>query len=329
MSLRYTSNLMLNQRVFSALGKVCITGVLLWWVVSWIDVGKLRAVLSRLDTNAIASAAALVAVQALFIAWRWHRIVRRLGGDLPPSKSLVWVLVGQFFNLALPTSVGGDALRIWSLHRHGSAPGVAFSSVAAERTTGVVILGLMVSLSVVLLPRGVPDGIFLTLVSIGPLLLVALALLAFADRLRMGWFPGSVTLPIVQLARALRLLNATPSSLLELLVLSVAATIAGIASAYVVGRSLDIDLPFAAYVAYVGGAVLLASLPISVGGWGVREAGMVALFATSGVGPEGALAVSLVFGLLPAVVALPGVMAWSFQRSACHAPPPAPHGPAG
>ena len=305
----------MNQRAFSALGKACITGVLLWWVVSWIDVGQLRAVLSRLDAGAIASAAALVAVQALFIAWRWHRIVRRLGGELPPSKSLLWVLVGQFFNLALPTSVGGDALRIWSLHRHGTAPGVAFSSVAAERATGVVILGVMVSLSLALLPSGVTDGIFLTLVSAGPLLLVALALLAFADSLPLAWFPGFLTVPVVQLARALRLLVATPPSLLELLALSVAASTAGIAAAYVVGRSLDIDLPFAAYVAFVGGAVLLASLPISVGGWGVREAGMVALFATSGVAPEGALAVSLVFGILPAVVALPGVMAWWLQRS--------------
>src|SRR5687768_13768755 len=100
----------MSQRTFSVLGRACITGVLLWWVISWIDLGQLGAALSRLDAGAVALAAALLAAQSLFIAWRWHRIVRRLGGELPPSKSLLWVLVGQFFNLALPTSVGGDAL---------------------------------------------------------------------------------------------------------------------------------------------------------------------------------------------------------------------------
>lgn len=306
---------MSSQRALSTLGKACITGLLLWWVVSWIDVGQLRTILSRLDIGAIASAAALLAAQSLIFAWRWHRIVRTLGGELPPSKSLLWILVGQFFNLALPTSVGGDALRIWALHRHGTAAGVAFSSVAVERATGVVILGLMVSLSVMLLPKSVTDGFSLTLVSIGPLLLVALALLAFADSLPLTRFPGSLTVPVVQVARALRRVVATPS-LLELAALAAAASTVGVAAAYVVGRSLDIDLPFAAYIAFVGGASLLAILPISFGGWGVREAGMVALFAVSGVAPEAALALSLVLGILPAVVALPGAMAWWLQPTA-------------
>ena len=309
---------MSGQRALSTVGKACITGLLLWWVVSWIDVGQLRTILSRLGIGAIAWAAALLAAQSLIFAWRWHRIVRRLGGELPPSKSLLWILVGQFFNLALPTSVGGDALRIWALHRHGTAAGVAFSSVAVERATGVVILGLMVSVSVMLLPSSVTEGFFLPLVSIGPLLLVALAVLAFADRVPLARFPRSVTLPVVQLARALRRLVATPS-LLELVALAVAASTLTFAAAYVIGRSLDIDLPFAAYVAFVGGASLLAILPISVGGWGVREAGMVALFATSGVAPEAALALSLVLGVLPAAVALPGAMAWWLQPTASRA----------
>ena len=317
----------MSHRTFSVLGRACITGVLLWWVVSWIDVGQFRATLSRLDAAAVVTAAALVALQSLFIAWRWHRIVRRLGGELPLSKSLLWVLVGQFFNLALPTSVGGDALRIWSLHRHGTAAGVAFSSVAAERLTGVVILGLMVCVSVASLGSDVPDAVFATLVGAAPMLLVALGLLALADKLPLAWLPGRLTAPAVQLARALRLLVATPPSLLELLALSLAASISGIAATYVVGRSLDIDLPFAAYVAFVGGAALLALLPISLGGWGVREAGMVALFATSGVASETALALSLIFGILPAAVALPGAMAWWFQRGpGTLAPPLGSHG---
>ena len=305
----------ISQRALSTVGKACITGLLLWWVVSWIDIGQLRTILSRLGIGAIAWAAALLAAQSLIFAWRWHRIVRRLGGELPPSKSLLWILVGQFFNLALPTSVGGDALRIWALHRHGTAAGVAFSSVAVERATGVVILGLMVSVSVMLLPSSVTEGFFLPLVSIGPLLLVALAVLAFADRVPLARFPRSVTVPVVQLARALRRLVAAPS-LLELVALAVAASTLTFAAAYVAGRSLDIDLPFAAYVAFVGGASLLAVLPISVGGWGVREAGMVTLFATSGVAPEAALALSLVLGALPAVVALPGAIAWWLQPTA-------------
>ena len=60
--------------------------------------------------------------------------------------------------------------------------------------------------------------------------------------------------------------------------------------------------------------VLIMTIPISIGGWGVRETAMVALFGLIGVSNEGALVLSVLIGLVGMVSALPGGLIWLLSR---------------
>jgi uncharacterized membrane protein YbhN (UPF0104 family) len=62
-------------------------------------------------------------------------------------------------------------------------------------------------------------------------------------------------------------------------------------------------------------AGLIMVIPISIAGWGVREGVMVVGFGYLGVAPEAALALSILYGLLMLVVALPGGIVWALKRS--------------
>ncbi len=73
--------------------------------------------------------------------------------------------------------------------------------------------------------------------------------------------------------------------------------------------------------------VLLTMLPISIAGWSVREAAMVAAFAYVGVDAPGALALSVAFGLVQVAIGLPGGLLWF--KSGVPATPPAPADDAG
>jgi len=88
--------------------------------------------------------------------------------------------------------------------------------------------------------------------------------------------------------------------------LGTVAAVIGIAPAYLIGTAIGVPLSFAAYLAAIGGAVLLTLLPISIAGWGVREAAVVSIFGTFGVPAEQALVVSVLFGLSLTVAAIPG-----------------------
>ena len=68
---------------------------------------------------------------------------------------------------------------------------------------------------------------------------------------------------------------------------------------------------------------LLANLPISVGGWGVRETAVVLLFGLIGVPSSAALVLSLQLGLLALLVVFPGGILWLLLRLKERAPKPA------
>ena len=304
------------NRAVALLLKAGLSVVLFGWIFRSVDVGQLRSTLAGLSGATLLIAAALMASQGVVLGWRWHRIVQRLGGRLPAGQAIRWVYIGLFFNQALPTSVGGDVVRVHYLSRAGSAPGLAFASVAIERGTGVALMAVMATLC---LPAvwGVmgPHSARLALALTGPGIVAALVLLAFGSGLLPGWLPSAVAMPLAAFAKGLRQFIACPLALAEISVLGLASTLAALWAAYLLGHELGIELPFAAYVTLATGAVLMSVLPISLGGWGVRESVMVALFGSVGVAPERALALSLVWGVLPLLVSLPGGVLWWAQSN--------------
>lgn len=296
--------------MIAALIKMAVTAGLIWWLSLTIDLQELHRSLGGVSHLALVLAAAILVLQALVVAWRWHRIVRMLCGHLSVRKSVQWVFVGLFFNQALPTSVGGDAIRIWSLHRSGTAPGLAFTSVAVERATGLAALGIVISLCALVYGRALSPGTMAALVVSGPLLVAVLIALARLDGLAAKWLPASISTHVDNLARGLRTLARSSRYLVEIGALGIAAQCLIIAAAYVLGHGLGIDVPFGVYVLIVGGAILLSLLPVSLGGWGLREAGMVVLAGAFGLPPAPVVALSVTWALLPLLLSLPFGFHW-------------------
>ena len=77
---------------------------------------------------------------------------------------------------------------------------------------------------------------------------------------------------------------------------------------------LDLEVTFLDCLVLVPPVLLIMTIPISIGGWGVREGAMVALFGLIGVPGHGALALSVMFGLVGIAVAVPGGIVWLISR---------------
>ncbi len=310
----------MNRHVAFAL-KLLMSLSLLAWIGHSVNFERLAKAASGISLHLLIYSALLLMAQLLVNAWRWHRVVHLMGGQLPASKALRWVLVGQFLNQLLPTSIGGDGYRIWALNRLGTAPGMAFASVAIERGTGLVLMGLMISVSVPSLPLGFPATQAWLLVAAGPCLLLGLLVLGSLQRASFRW-PQHRAMSLVQaLSLQLSALFRSPRATFEVALLGVLGTLLGLTSAWMIGLGLGISAGLLTYVALVGGALLLAVLPISLGGWGVREVGIVGLFAGIGVGMESALALSIVWGLLPLLISLPFGLLWLMSEKSAFATP--------
>lgn len=299
------------------LAKLAVSVLLVVWVLRSVDVARIAHSLVALGPASVLAAMLLMVVQYGLLAWRWQRVIAYLGDSLPLGTAVRWTFFGLFFSQVLPSSMGGDAVRIWLLHRRGTGAGVALSSVVVERMTGLALLCLFVSASA-LWPwwREEHRAVVGPLLALGPIACAALGLLACAGPIvstrRLPRWLGGVGVVVQDWHRV----ATRPRALVEIAALGVSASFVGLSAVFVLSRSLGIELGLLQCFALAGGALLLTVLPISIGGWGVREASMVGLFGSFGVPPEPVLALSVAYGLLPLLVSIPAGLLGVFEPGA-------------
>ncbi|MDN3495299.1 lysylphosphatidylglycerol synthase transmembrane domain-containing protein [Planococcus sp. APC 4015] len=261
-------------------------------------------------------AGVLLLAHTVFAALRWRVTAAPLGIDLTRRQAITEYFLAQLVNTTLPGGVVGDAGRA-ARSRHHSGLGAAAGAVAMERTIGqlslFVVLGAAFVITLVL-PTGIvwPTGIAVTVASVLVAVSVAVLALAVAAR-RAQPRPGG---------RTARLLDGLRRTLVATDVLRAQVALSAATTACILGA-------FACCIAAVGGTisivavaavvplVLLAMLlPLSIGGWGVREGAAVALLPIAGVAAAEALAASVAFGIVASAVALPGLVAiWARRRA--------------
>ena len=291
--------------------RALVSGTLLIVLSRTLDFGAIKSAMALLPWWALVSALLILLGQVLLLAWRWHVIASRIGGRLPFGDALRLTFVGLFFSQTLPTSIGGDAMRIWEARRLGLPGEVALGSVVIERVTGLAAIAFMVAFAVPFVWSELGESYLRwALLGLAPAALILVVALAFADSLPLHRLPEKARAYIRFIAHALRRIGGSPRAASDVFLLGMIAAVVGISSAFVIGGQVGIGLGLAAYLVALGGSVLLTVLPVSVAGWGVREMAMVGIFGAMGVPAEKAIVVSLLFGMGVLAVAMPGGMLW-------------------
>lgn len=307
--------------------KLAASLLLVSWVAWTLDFNALARVLGGIDAKGLLLAVLLLVAQSFVIGWRWRRIVMHLGGRMRGIDALRWVLIGQFFNGALPTSVGGDALRIWLLRRSGASTELAVQSVLIERVSGLVVLGLIVSSCVPAVWSAAASSPATTigLALAGPTLALAVVGVVLVGRIGSVLLPPRAAAALQTVIDSMRRCVHRPRFVAEVAGMACLSSLTGFAAGHVLAQALGISTNFPATAALLGGAMILSLAPVSLGGWGVREVGMVTLFGSIGVPAEPALALSLLWGVLPLLIALPAFLLW--RRAGSDTPDTSTEGP--
>jgi hypothetical protein len=140
--------------------------------------------------------------------------------------------------------------------------------------------------------------------------LVAIAVIAQLERLPERWLQKRSVRFLHSLGHSVRLVFLNLRGAIPVLGFSIAAQIALGAATYAVAKSIDIDVTAVDCIILMQPVALLASLPISIGGWGVRESAVIVMFGFIGVPASAALILSVQLGLLLLLVVLPGGIVW-------------------
>ena len=294
--------------------KFAVSVTLVWYVLERAGLGAVKDRVLGVAPIMVLLATVLLLVQALICTRRWQAVLDAIRTPLRFLHALALLFIGAFFNQTLPSSVGGDAVRIYKAHRAGLTLGGAFNGVILERVATVLgMVVLVVATQPVFLTRVGEDVGAWMMVALALFTLAAvagIALLMVLDRLPSRLDRWRVVRGLAQLAADTRRLFLVPRHTVRALAWAVVGHVNVALAVYVLAVGLDIPVTWIDCMAIVPPVLLITTIPISIGGWGVREFTMVPAFGLIGVSQDSATALSVLLGLVIIVTALPGGVVW-------------------
>lgn len=291
--------------------KAAVTAGLIWLIVHNIDVGDTVDRVGGIPFWVLPASLLLLLGQFLLATWRWRIVMRQFEHGLPYATAFRFFFEGMFFNQALPSTVGGDGIRMYRSYRAGLPLETAINSVILDRVLGLASLVLLVALAQPFFYQRVEAaGPRLAFTATFIFALFGLCGLLLLTRIPERYRRWSIARGLVALSRAARRAVTRPKVLLPVVSLSLVGHVFTVAVFYLLACSLDLPVTFLDCLVLVPSVLLLATIPISVAGWGLREGAMVAAFGLIGVPAGGAAAVSVLFGVGLIFLSLPGGLLW-------------------
>lgn len=298
-------------RLLSFLVKAAISALLLYLSLRRVNLESVGQRLGGLDWGWIALILLLLCVQIPLLALRWREIAAICGSKLPLAKALRYSFIGMFFSQVLPSTVGGDAVRIWLMARGGTEWPVAIYSVLIDRVVGVSALAALVVACLPWTFNLVHDPAAraaLALIGFGALgaALVFLGLGLQHLRAVERWW---LTRHLAAAARlAWRLCRSAAS--VRVAALSFAIHFMTVAVAWGAAMAAHATVDFVQVLFLVLPVILVTTVPVSIAGWGVRESAMVLAFSYAGLAESDGLIVSILFGAATLGVGAIGGIVW-------------------
>jgi hypothetical protein len=291
--------------------QVVLSVALLAYFILKADPLQALTMVRNADLMLLALAVLQLTLQVPLLAWRWELITASLGGPMPFLSALKYTWVGFFAAQLLP-AVGGDAVRMWMYWRRESGGRrIAVHGVVLERVIMLVtLLGLVIAAQSGLAARGVPGGVLGVAWLLLACIAVAGGVVLFLAR---GRLHQSTLLPARLLHYAgedLGLLRKHPRRTALALFLAIASYLNMAMVMWFIARALGLSASLSDCFVLTPLVVLAAMLPISLGGWGVREGAAIVLFGLVGLSHGEAFTLSALFGLCSVLISVPGGVLW-------------------
>jgi len=263
--------------------------------------------------GALAATAAALVLSTV----RWQLVLYKLSRPIELGRLLHHYAAAQFFSSILPTTVGGDVLRVTRLGRETNDVPTVFASVVLERLTGWLVLPAFIVFGMAINPGLAALGTASLVATILALTTVSIlvALLWAAEHPNVGgrwrgtsrWrqLLGAVHLGVATLRR-------DPRGVTAIMGTAVAYQAMLVFAAFLAARAVGIDLGPTAFIAFVPAVLVAQVLPLSIAGLGLREGALVLFFHPLGVVDAEAILLGLLLYVLNLAVSLAGAPSFAF-----------------
>ena len=314
--------------------RIAVVAAAIIWAIIWLSREQrwesLKANFAKLNPGIVVLTLIIFTFSHIIVSFRWWFLLRTQSIFIDFWAVVRLYFLGWFYNNFMPSSVGGDLIRAWYVTRHTEKKFKAVLSVFVDRAIGlgstIVIAVFFYTvflagqgnkieferkkgiLSAVAEYRSVILWIFL-----GMCIFFCVLLLHKQGRailFKFWLFLYKKTREFTKkLMQAVIIYFSKPSVILGAFILTVGMQMMAITSFWILGKNMGIELSVKYYYVCFTLMWVIAALPVSIGGAGVMEVGLVYLFTQlSGIDPGSALALALCQRFMWMITSLPGAV---------------------
>lgn len=276
--------------------RIFATVALMVFVLQQVEWESLVRRLKSLEWQWYAAAQAVAIVIQVVAGIRWSSLARPIG-FVHSTSFFIWrFFEGVFFNLCLPSSIGGDVVKAYRLSSTNRGRLLAGCTILADRLAGVSALGVLAGSAILSIKLNLSPA---STIAVGTVLFASV-LLGF--RLTIGNLDRFLDLlpathKIRQFLSQLLPYQIRPSLMGKAVAWSLIVQVGASVSVALMARGIGVNLGLGIWFSVVPLIALAIVLPISINGVGIREGGMALLLSRWGVAGEQAVAIGLLWFL--------------------------------
>ncbi|MFQ5923031.1 MAG: lysylphosphatidylglycerol synthase transmembrane domain-containing protein [Anaerolineales bacterium] len=256
---------------------------LLVWLLSRLELQELLSIAAGIPVAVLLFSIGLLTARVLAHTFRWRSLLRGQKIHVP-YRQLLGLQYGSFFaSNFLPTTIGGDVIRLVGILRETSNRVGGAASIVVDRTMGAFAMLFVLPLSWPIL------GSFLATLGV--------------VRVEL---PSPVRFAVRRVWDSTALWLKEPASLAVALIASWVGIVAYLVFIWILARGLGIDVSLIQVAGVTAVTYFIALIPFTINAYGLRELSVIALYSSLGASTEQAATLALLSRFLILISSLPG-----------------------
>ena len=303
-----------RSKTLGNLFKLVVSGTLVTWVLTRWNLAEARSILGLVHWSVPAAGVFFLILSQLLGARRWQMVLALLDIRLGYLRCAKLTFRGFFASNFLPTTIGGDAVKVGTLAFEGHKITLLATSIMVDRLLNLVAIASLLP-ALFWLPQ-LPSArillISLVLILFGGAVLLAAGHKIVQSSKRLFRFFSEVWQSIGHIWSCS---ISHPRTLLWAAGLSWLSVLSGVLTTWIAALGLGIRTSFLEVVAVVAVFYFIGLVPVSINGLGVQDAGLIVMFSSLNVSDGQALALAILIRLLTVAVGLIGALELAMPRS--------------
>lgn len=310
----------MKKQTYFRIIRLFVSLILIIYLYKSIDFEQLKNIFFKIDLNLLIYLFCLLFLNTLISSYKWQLLLKSDSIHVPLKELFVTYLIGSFFNIFLPSNIGGDFYRIYNISRYSLKSAKSFASVFADRFSGFFAL---VSLNLIFSIYGFSlllDYRFILIPFVIILFFISVIYILYHQDL-LNWILKTTQLNRIKKVNELigKFLDSIHTYAnnrgLILKILGLSFLFQGIAVffVYILSLSLSLKMAIIYFYIFIPLISIIEALPISIYGLGVRDAAYVFFFSQVGLSSTQALSISLLYVAVTVVYSLIGGIIFAFK----------------